>query len=433
MIDKYNEERKRCEELLEKTIQQKLEIVTSDELRLMMNQYEEEMKKAAKFLEKILEEKEKSIVSNQELQSMINQYMEENKKNEETLRGIFQELKKPPISNTEIESMISQFKEEMKKSEELLKKILQEKPSIMSYNTMLQSQIKKHNAAKILYEESPEVSEKRVDTSADDSSKPKNYVKALEKEVSLDIEKSSDNQPLTVQYVIIAICEKVGIPYQWEKSQKLASPECRQFVASVHIKDMPAEKAITGILSPVGLSFDIDNNGLYLCKPMKNGAEKQLIGRENLEHYAKLKKYPFQDTEQWKSLSKEEQEKVIKGVQDLEKIEKALIAFWERNQRTPNNLEELCPEFLDELPNDPFATDETKGKPAAELGLYSACNPSNNGFGYYYVGYGIYDAWIVQSVILPKFESRGLNVFPLGICHPGKRGGFSGGIFRPKQ
>jgi len=278
-----------------------------------------------------------------------------------------------------------------------------------------------------------EIGKETTISSLTDSPKIQQFKNLLKTKISVDADKSPDGQAITVQYAVIAICEKAGVPYQWEKSKQLASPECRQFIASVHIKDIPAEKVITDILAPVKLGFDIDNNGLYLCKPMKNGAEKQLIGKENLEHYTKLKKYPFQDNEQWKSLSKEEQEKVIKGVQDLEMIEKALIAFWERNQRTPNNLEELCPEFLDELPNDPFATDETKGKPAAELGLYSACNPSNNGSGYYYAGYGIYDAWIVQSMILPKFESRGLNIFPLGICHPGKRGGFSGGTFRPKQ
>ncbi len=120
-------------------------------------------------------------------------------------------------------------------------------------------------------------------------------------------------------------------------------------------------------------------------------------------------------------------------VKDLEKIENALIAFWEKNQRTPKNLEELCPEFLDELPDDPFATEETRGKSAREIGLYNACSPSKNGMGYYYVGYEIFDAWIVQTVGGAQMESRGLTVFPLDICHPGENGGFSGGIFTPKQ
>jgi len=263
--------------------------------------------------------------------------------------------------------------------------------------------------------------------------KSEQYKETLKTVVSVDIDKSPDGGSLTVQYAVIAICEKARIPYQWEKSQKLASPECRQFIAPIHIKDISAEKAITDIITPIGLKFGVDDSGLYIYKPSKNNEGKEKPDAKNLESKKYPPKYSFQNNEQWKSLSKEEQEKVIRGVQDLEKIEKALIAFWEKNQRTPNNMEELCPEFLDKLPNDPFATDETKGKPAAELGLYSACEPSNNGTGYYYAGYGIYDAWIVQSVILPKFESRGLTIFPLGICHPGKRGGFSGGIFRPKQ
>jgi len=92
------------------------------------------------------------------------------------------------------------------------------------------------------------------------------YRDNLKRNVSLDIDKSPDNQPLTVQYAIIAICEKVGIPYQWEKSQKLASPECTKFIKTVHIKDIEVEKALMSILTPVGLKFEVDGNGLYLCK-----------------------------------------------------------------------------------------------------------------------------------------------------------------------
>jgi hypothetical protein len=112
----------------------------------------------------------------------------------------------------------------------------------------------------------PPAQEKNPINSVNPQPKSEQYKETLKTVISVDIDKSPDGNTLTVQYAVIAICEKAGVPYQWEKSKELASPECKQFIASVHIKDMPAEEAIMGILSPVGLKFEVDGNGLYLCK-----------------------------------------------------------------------------------------------------------------------------------------------------------------------
>ena len=91
----------------------------------------------------------------------------------------------------------------------------------------------------------------------------------LRNNVTVDIKHSPNNKPLTVQYAVIAICKDAGIPYQWEKSAKLADPQRRNFIEPVHIENVTLEKALIDVLSPVGLRYDLDKNGLYLYRPAK--------------------------------------------------------------------------------------------------------------------------------------------------------------------
>ena len=92
------------------------------------------------------------------------------------------------------------------------------------------------------------------------------FMDALKKEVTVNIDRSPGGERLTLQYAVQAICEAAGVPYQWQKSANLAEPERRNWVAPVHMSNTPADKAITDILAPVGLKFDVDDNGLYLHK-----------------------------------------------------------------------------------------------------------------------------------------------------------------------
>lgn len=97
-------------------------------------------------------------------------------------------------------------------------------------------------------------------------SKTEQLAEALKKTVSVDIDRSSDGERLTVQYAVMAICEAARVPYQWDKSGTLTDPERRHFIEPVHITGVVAEQAILDILSPVGLKFGLDDNGLYLHK-----------------------------------------------------------------------------------------------------------------------------------------------------------------------
>jgi len=98
----------------------------------------------------------------------------------------------------------------------------------------------------------------------------------LRNNITVDIDNSPQNERLTVQYAVIAICEKAGIPYQWEKSAGLADPQRRNFIEPLHIKNISMEKALLDVLTPVGLRYDLDEKGLYLYRPtdVKNSADK---------------------------------------------------------------------------------------------------------------------------------------------------------------
>jgi hypothetical protein len=88
----------------------------------------------------------------------------------------------------------------------------------------------------------------------------------LEEAVSVDIDNSPGSDRLSVQYAVMAICEAAGVPYQWEKSAELADQQQRQYTEPVHIKDVTAKDALADILEPVGLSYSLDEAGLYLHK-----------------------------------------------------------------------------------------------------------------------------------------------------------------------
>ncbi len=96
----------------------------------------------------------------------------------------------------------------------------------------------------------------------------------LHNSVTVDIDHSPKNNRLSIQYAVIAICEDAGIPYQGEKSARLANPECRSYTEPLHIENVTLEKALLDVLSPVGLRYDFDENGLYLYQADSKNIKK---------------------------------------------------------------------------------------------------------------------------------------------------------------
>jgi hypothetical protein len=101
----------------------------------------------------------------------------------------------------------------------------------------------------------------------------------LEEAVSVDIDHSPGSDRLSVQYAVMAICEAAGVPYQWDKSAELADQQQRQYTEPVHIKDVPAKDALADILGPFGLSYSLDEAGLYLHKTDSEAKETVKVGK----------------------------------------------------------------------------------------------------------------------------------------------------------
>ena len=89
----------------------------------------------------------------------------------------------------------------------------------------------------------------------------------LEKSVTADAKESPTGSGLTVQYAVIAICKAAGVPYNWDKSAKLADPQRRNFINPLNLKDKVASQAILDLTSLAGLAYGVDAGGVYLYKP----------------------------------------------------------------------------------------------------------------------------------------------------------------------
>jgi hypothetical protein len=91
----------------------------------------------------------------------------------------------------------------------------------------------------------------------------------------------------------------------------------------------------------------------------------------------------------------------------------ALDLYCDEHDGPPESLDALVPNFLRELPSDPFATAES----IAEEQKPGGYTPSKKGAGYHYLkGSSKNRAWIIRSVGLPKFPYLGENNFGLYIC-----------------
>ncbi|MCC6699439.1 MAG: hypothetical protein IT365_27690 [Candidatus Hydrogenedentes bacterium] len=92
------------------------------------------------------------------------------------------------------------------------------------------------------------------------------YQTALDKPVTVSAAQSPDGAQLTVQYAAIALCEAAGVPYQWEKSRQLAGDVCSQFVPPLNVSGISGKQALTDLLTPLGVRYEIDGQGLYVTR-----------------------------------------------------------------------------------------------------------------------------------------------------------------------
>ena len=109
-------------------------------------------------------------------------------------------------------------------------------------------------------------------------------------------------------------------------------------------------------------------------------------------------RYHYRTSEAYAALDPSEQKKLDQVDRDFVLLWGALDMYAEHHYgQVPKTLAELVPTCLKELPNDPFATDET-AKRAVPKGYV----PSLDGRGYRYCP-GIGNAFAISSVGLKKF------------------------------
>lgn len=70
---------------------------------------------------------------------------------------------------------------------------------------------------------------------------------------------------LSVQYAVMAICDQIGMSYQWEKSKTNTAPLNRRWVKP-HFVDVPANQVLAELLEPLGLTFETKAGNIYLSR-----------------------------------------------------------------------------------------------------------------------------------------------------------------------
>lgn len=90
------------------------------------------------------------------------------------------------------------------------------------------------------------------------------YRQKLEQPITINVTQSPDGERLTVQHAAIAIAEAAGVPYQWDKSARLADPQRRNYIEPLRVDGKPAAQAIVELLEPLEMGYGIDAGGVYL-------------------------------------------------------------------------------------------------------------------------------------------------------------------------
>ena len=93
------------------------------------------------------------------------------------------------------------------------------------------------------------------------------FKQALDRPVTINAAQSPDAEWLTVQFAAMEICKAAGnVPYQFEKSQQLAGQYARGFIEPFQANGIPASQALSSLLAPLNLRYEVDDKGVYLTK-----------------------------------------------------------------------------------------------------------------------------------------------------------------------
>jgi hypothetical protein len=73
---------------------------------------------------------------------------------------------------------------------------------------------------------------------------------------------------LSAQYAAQAICRQAGVPFCWDRGRDSTEQNRRRWTQP-SFYSLPADEALTQVLSPLGLTFDADAEGVFLV-PLKS-------------------------------------------------------------------------------------------------------------------------------------------------------------------
>jgi hypothetical protein len=68
---------------------------------------------------------------------------------------------------------------------------------------------------------------------------------------------------LAVEYAVIEIAKQAGLRYNWDESYRNTDPVCRRWVKP-HIVNVPCQQALSQILDPVGLTYELRGDEIIL-------------------------------------------------------------------------------------------------------------------------------------------------------------------------
>jgi hypothetical protein len=70
----------------------------------------------------------------------------------------------------------------------------------------------------------------------------------------------------TVQWAVRAILGELEVPFQGPRSWEGTKPECFRYITEFKVQEIKARDALLRLLAPVGLTYDVDEAGVYLLR-----------------------------------------------------------------------------------------------------------------------------------------------------------------------
>lgn len=90
------------------------------------------------------------------------------------------------------------------------------------------------------------------------------YQRSLDKLISINLDANPDNEPLNLQFAIAVVCGQAEIPDNSVYRADRKSVNLFQKIHPIHIENKPTREVLVEILDSLGLTYTIDELGLYL-------------------------------------------------------------------------------------------------------------------------------------------------------------------------